>query len=241
MFLDKINIESQGMSSILSNHILDTALFISRDSVLSIENSSGEFIGDKYLENKSMDELDEPIYMDMRKDISCVSNSYEIIYDEIADGYFFNKSLFIKNERINCFSNLNESERESIFNDLKNKGFGISKLLTGKSLESSIDQSIKEKLELVDDLSKIIYKNNKVDGNFKDKLIRFINDVSLNELFSSCEKYEEQYEVQNYFLINRFIYRFIEDFNKSNNKIKVNEELKRRLNSFILLKSLKFN
>lgn len=239
MYLEKIKTISQGMSSILSNHISDTDLCINRDSVLSIENSSDEFVGVKCLENKSMGELDEPIYMDMSKGVACVSNSYENsyenFYDRTSHSYFFNKSLFIKNEKINPFFDLDKKEQESIFNYLKNKGFDTNKLL-----EISIVKSIKEKLELVDDLSKIIYENNKVNGKFKDDLIKFISNISLDELFSSCEKYEEQYEIQDYFLINRFIDRFIEDYNKSNNnKIKVDEVLKRRLNSFILLKSLK--
>lgn len=258
MYLEKMNIMPQGMSSILANHISDTDLSIHRDSVLSMKNSLHGFIGVKCLESKTMETLDEPIYMDMSKDISCVSNSYEIFYDKIADGYFSNKSLFIKSEKENPFFDLDKKEQESIFNHLKNKGFDTDKLINKELLENVIDSSInepiegntyetmnqdcllKEKLELVDDLSKIIYKNNKVKGKFKDNLIKIISNVPLGELFSSCEKYEEQYEIQDYFLINRFIYRFIEDFNKSNNhKIKVNEDLKRRLNAFILLESLK--
>ncbi|MEQ5207013.1 hypothetical protein ABN217_08470 [Proteus sp. fly-1067] len=266
MYLEKMNIMPQGMSSILANHISDTDLSIHRDSVLSMKNSSHGFIGVKCLESKTMETLDEPIYIDMSKDISCVSNSYEMFYDKIADGYFSNKSLFIKSEKENPFFDLDNKEQESIFNHLKNKGFDTDKLINKELLENVIDSSInepiegntyesiyepiyetmnqdcllKEKLELVDDLSKIIYKNNKVKGKFKDNLIKIISNVPLGELFSSCEKYEEQYEIQDYFLINRFIYRFIEDFNKSNNhKIKVNEDLKRRLNAFILLESLK--
>lgn len=105
-----------------------------------------------------------------------------------------------------------------------------------------MDQScfLKEKLELVDELSKVIYKNNKVNSNFKDNLIKSICNIPLEELFSSCERYEELYEIQDSFLINRFIYRFIDDFNKSHeNKIIVNEDLKRCLNLFFLLKELK--
>lgn len=254
MYLEKINIMPQGMPPNLSNHISDTDLFINRGSALSLKNSSYEFIGVKCLESKTMETLDEPIYMDMSKDISCVSNSYEIFYDKIADGYFSNKSLFIKSEKENPFFDLDKKEQESIFNHLKNKGFDTSKLINKKLLNDVIDASInepiyetmnqdcllKEKLEFIDDLSKIIYKNNKVNGKFKDNLIKIISNIPLGELFSSCEKYEEQYEIQDYFLINRFIYRFIEDFNKSNNnRIKVNEDLKRRLNTFILLQSLK--
>ncbi|MBG3128662.1 hypothetical protein I4674_02425 [Proteus mirabilis] len=262
MNLEKINIMPQGMPPNLSNHISDTDLFISGNLVLSIENSSDEFIDARHLEGKLMDELDEPIYMDMSKDISFVSNSYEIFYDKTADGYFSNKSLFIKSEKTNPFFDLDKKEQESIFSYLKNKGFDTGKLINKEFLEDFIDSSInepiedniyepiyetmnqdcllKEKLEFIDDLSKIIYKNNKVNGKFKDNLIKIISNIPLGELFSSCEKYEEQYEIQDYFLINRFIYRFIEDFNKSNNnRIKVNEDLKRRLNTFILLQSLK--
>ncbi|WP_311752142.1 hypothetical protein [Proteus columbae] len=244
MYLEKINIVSQGMSSILSNHISDTNIFISRNSVLSIENSSDEFIGAKHLEGKLMDELDEPIYMNMRKDVACVSNSYEIFYDKTSHSYLFNKSLFIKNNKISPFFDLDKKEQESIFNYLKNKGFDTNKFLNKALLGSPIEKTIKEKIGLVDDLSKIICKDGKVNSKFKDDLTKIINNISLDELFSSCEKYgeqnEEQYDIQNYFAIIKFIYRFIENFNKSNNnKIKVNEDLKRRLNAFILLKSLK--
>lgn len=266
MYLEKISIMQKEMPSILANHISDAELSIHRDSVLSMKNSSHEFIGVKCLKSKKIETLYEPIYMDMSKDISCVSNSYEMFYDKIADGYFSNKSLFIKSEKENPFFDLDKKEQESIFNYLKNKGFDTDKLINKELLENVIDSSInepiedniyepiyeliyetmnqdcflKEKLELVDDLSKIIYKNNKVNDKFKDNLIKIISDVPLGELFSSCEKYEEQYEIQDYFLINRFIYQFIDDFNKSNNhKIKVNEDLKRRLNAFILLESLK--
>ena len=87
----------------------------------------------------------------------------------------------------------------------------------------------------------LFLKIKKTKGIFKDNLIKSLNKISLNELFSLCEEYEEQYEVEEFFLISRFIFRFIEDFNKSNNnKIKLNEDLKRGINSIILLKSLKF-
>ncbi|WIV89174.1 hypothetical protein [Proteus appendicitidis] len=264
MYLEKINIMPQGMYSILANQVSDTDLSINRDSVLSMKNSSHEFIGIKCLESKTMEVLDEPIYMDMSKDISCVSNSYEIFYDKIADGYFSNKSLFIKNEKIKPFFDLDKKEQESIFNDLKNKGFDTNRLLNKELLESPINKSInelveeniyeemnqhcplKEKLELeekldfIDGLSKIICKNNNMNGKFKDELIKSMNEVSLKALFSLCEKYNELYEIQDDFSINRFIYRFIDGFNKSNNhKIEVNEDLKRCLNAFVLLESLR--
>ncbi|MBG6031350.1 hypothetical protein I5E97_09835 [Proteus hauseri] len=253
MYLENINIIPQGMSSILSNHLSDSALCINRDSVLSVENSSGKFVDTKDLNSKLIDVKEEPIYMAMSRTMGSISNSHEIYYDELSHGYFFNKSLFIENRKINFFVDLDEKEIEKIFSDLKNKGYDVNQLLTKKSLESTIDKSIeeniyetidnncllKEKLELIDELSNVISTNNQLKGNFKDNLIKVINDIPLSELFSSCEKYEEQYEIQDSFLISRFIYRFIDDFNKSNNnKIKVNEDLKRRLNSIVLLKSL---
>ncbi len=260
MGLGRISIIPQGISSILSNHISDTDLFISGNSVLSIENSSDEFINARHLDGKLMDELDEPIYMNMRKDIACVSNSYEIFHDETADGYFFNKSLFIKSEKTNPFFDLDKKEQESIFNYLKNKGFDTNKFLNKALLGSPIEKTIRERIVFIDDLSDILCKNikvnskfkgdltnilsniNRINDKFKDDLTKSISNTSLSELLSLCKNHEEKNDIQDYFPIIKDIYKFIEGFNESNNnkiEVEVNEDLKRRLNAFILLKSLK--
>lgn len=72
MYLEKINIIPQGMSSTLSNHLSDSALCINRDSVLSVENSSAYFVSIK----DPVDEL-ESDYMDIH-DIIKISQSEKV-------------------------------------------------------------------------------------------------------------------------------------------------------------------
>lgn len=111
MPLGNIKPISQEIPSHLSNHIVDTDLYINRDSVLLIENSSGRFIGGKCLEDKSMNVLEESIYMDMCKNVTLISNSYEISYDEKSYSYLFNKSLLIGNKKIILFFILMRKKR----------------------------------------------------------------------------------------------------------------------------------
>lgn len=255
MIIEKISGSLQGSSSYLSNQSSSTDFNIKPSSVLLIENSVNEISDLRYLNDKGLIE-DEPIYMEMSKSVGNITNSYEVNYDDNTNSYIFDKSLSINNKKFNFFVDLSEKEIESMFSELKNKNYDINKLrITNFSVEDFIediveeniyetmndDYSLSEKLELINDLSDVVSKNKKTKGIFKDNLIKSLNKISLNELFSLCEEYEEQYEVEEFFLISRFIFRFIEDFNKSNNnKIKLNEDLKRGINSIILLKSLKF-
>ncbi|MEQ5391421.1 hypothetical protein ABN236_05000 [Proteus sp. fly-1013] len=255
MIIEKISGSLQGSSSYLSNQSSSIDFNIKPSSVLLIENSVNKISDVRYLNDKGLIE-DEPIYMEMSKSVGNVTNSYEVHYDDNTDSYLFNKNLSINNKKFNFFVDLSEKEIESIFSELEIKNYDINKLrVTNFSVEDFIediveeniyetmndDYSLSEKLELINDLSDVVSKNKKIKGIFKDNLIKCLNNISLNELFSLCEEYEEQYEVEEFFLISRFIFRFIEDFNKSNNnKIKLNEDLKRGINSIILLKSLKF-
>lgn len=256
MIIEKISGSLQGSSSYLSNQSSSIDFNIKPSSVLLIENSVNKISDVRHLNDKDLIE-DEPIYMEMSKSVDNITNSYEVNYDENTDSYIFNKSLLINDENINLLANLSKKEINSIIinslvsevydtNNLKDIQKSSIETNNEELMEENIyetindDYSLSEKLELIDALSEIVSKNKKIKGSFKDSLIRSLSDVSLNELFYSCEEYEEQYEVEEFFLISRFIFRFIEDFNKlNNNKIKLNEDLKRGINSIILLKSLK--
>ncbi|QIG07080.1 hypothetical protein [Proteus sp. ZN5] len=255
MTIEKIDGALQGSSLNLSNQSSSFDFNFKSSSILLIENSVNKISDVRFLNDKDLIK-DEPIYMEMSKNVDNITNSYEVNYDDNSDSYIFDNSLSIKNKNFNFFVDLSIKETESIFNNLKNKNYDVNKLkIINSSVEGfmvdSVEENIyetmnndcylSEKLDLIDSLSEIVSKNKKTKGSFKDNLIRSLNDVSLNELFSLCEEYEEQYEVEEFFLISRFIFRFIEEFNKlNNNKIKLNEDLKRGINSVILLKSLKF-
>lgn len=257
MIIESIGGLEQKSSLNVLNQSSSADFNIKLNSVLLVENSVNEFFDVNSLNENDLTE-DEPIYMEMGKSLDNVTNSYDVNYDNNSDTYLFDKSLSINNKKFNFFVDLSKKEIELIFSYLKNKNYDVNKLKNINSLIYSIDDlmkdvveesiyetmnndcSLSEKLDLIDALSEIVSENKKIKGSFKDNLIRRLSDVSLNELFSLCDKYEEQYEIEGSFLISKFIFQLIDDFNKLNkNKIKLNEDLKRGLNSIILLKSLK--
>ncbi|OAT48614.1 hypothetical protein M997_1076 [Proteus hauseri ATCC 700826] len=115
MNVDNMKIMPQGMSSVLQKKISEIVLFINRDSVLSIVNSSNKFLDVKCSTGEYISEVEGSIYMDERDKIAYLKKE-----KYTSDSYFIDtneKINFSENEMITDEVMVNKSIMNELIDD----------------------------------------------------------------------------------------------------------------------------
>lgn len=227
MYLEKINIIPQGMSSTLSNHLSDSALCINRDSALSVENSSNKFFDVKYSTKEGVNKVEEPIYIDMsgnnaflKEKIDCSDSDYVDINEIvnlteknkiIAKDVIVNKSItnkLIFDEDI--MSDNSHKKLEEIYVSEFDRYFSLTQLIneSERFISSEIQSLLEKEISVLEDRVKCELLMIKTDmmgklselvnnASFKNKFLQETQEISFRDLIFRNDG-------KNYYLTNIF-------------------------------------